>query len=126
MTNKSTRKLFIFLFLLTLTTGSCNVHLFHKNPEKALFGKTVGHKKEARIKEPRSALRAKKKQERNDRKLQKDYEKTVKQSQKRTIDIQTLEVQSRMKQNKKDYKSRDKEKRKKVKSSTRRAGRKYN
>jgi hypothetical protein len=106
--------------------GSCNAQLFHKNPEKALFGKTIGNRKVLRVKEPRSALKAKRKQERNDRKLQKDYEKTIRQSQKRTIDIQTPEVQSRMKQNKKDYISRDKEKKKKVKSSTRRAGRKYN
>ena len=70
-------------------------------------------------------LRAKKKQEVNDRKLKRDYDKSIRRSQKRTIDIQTPEVQKRMKQNKKDYTSRDKEKRKNVKTSTRRAGKKY-
>ncbi len=45
--------------------------------------------------------------------LEKDYEKAMKQSQKRTIDIQSPEVQARMKQNKKDYIMRDKQKRKK-------------
>jgi hypothetical protein len=70
-------------------------------------------------------LRAKKKQEVNDRKLKRDYDKSIRRSQKRTIDIQTPEVQKRMKQNKKDYTSRDKEKRKNVKATTRRAGKKY-
>jgi hypothetical protein len=70
-------------------------------------------------------LRAKKKQEANDRKLKRDYDKSIRRSQKRTIDIQTPEVQKRMKQNKKDFSARDKEKRKNVKAATRRAGKKY-
>jgi hypothetical protein len=49
----------------------------------------------------------------------------VKQSQKRTIDIQTPEVQDRMKQNKKDTAARDKEKKKKVRSGSMKAGKKY-
>jgi hypothetical protein len=126
MAKKYLRKLFLFLFVLSLTIGSCKAQLFHKNPEKALFGKTIRSKKEAKVKEPRTVLRAKRKQERNDRKLQKNYEKSVKRSQKRTIDIQTPEVQARMKQNKKEYTVRDKEKKKKVKSSNKRAGEKYN
>ena len=70
-------------------------------------------------------LRAKKKQEANDRKLKRDYDKSIRRSQKRTIDIQTPEVQKRMKQNKKDFSARDKEKRKNVRAATRRAGKKY-
>ena len=121
MNNISLRKLSLFLFLLFMATGSCSAQIFHKNPEKKLFGKTIGNK----TKEPGSALRAKRKQEANDRKLKKDYEKNVKRSQKRTIDIQTPEVQARMKQNKKDYTERDKKKIKKTEASTRRAGEKY-
>jgi len=49
----------------------------------------------------------------------------VKQSQKRTVAIQTPEVQDRMKQNKKDSAIRDKEKKKKVKAGSKRAGKKY-
>ena len=70
-------------------------------------------------------LRAKKKQEANDRRLKKDYDKSVKQSQKRTIDIQTPEVQARMKQNKKEDVTRYKDKKKKVKEGSKRAGKKY-
>lgn len=119
------RKFVLLIFILILAIGSCNAQIFHKNPEKRLFGKTIGNRKEVKVKEPRAVLRAKRKQEANDRKLKKNYEKTIKRSQKRTIDIQTPEVQSRMKQNKKDYLVRDKEKKKKVKASSKRAGNKY-
>jgi hypothetical protein len=108
-----------------LAIGSCNAQIFHRNPERQLFGKTPGIKKEPKVKESRTVLRAKKKQEANDRKIKRDYDKSIRRSQKRTIDTQTPEVQKRMKQNKKDYTSRDKEKRKNVKATTRRAGKKY-
>jgi hypothetical protein len=126
MNNISVRKLFLFLLLISLAIGSCNGQIFHKNPEKKLFGKTLGSKKEVKVKEPRSVLKAKKKQEANDRRLQKNYEKSVKRSQKRTVDIQTPEVQSRMKQNKKDYTKRDKGKKKKTETENRKAEKKYN
>ena len=119
------RKFFLFLFLLSLATGSCNAQIFHKNPEKVLFGKSHGNRKESKVKEPRTVLKAKKKQEANERKLKRDYEKSVKRSQKRTVDIQTPEVQVRMKQNQKDSAARDKAKKKKVKTSTKKAGKKY-
>jgi hypothetical protein len=125
MNNLSLRKLFPFIFLLLLSAVSCNVHLFHKSPENKLFSRSVGNRKEVKVKEPRSVLRAKRKQEANERKLKKDYAKFVKRSQKRTLDIQTPEVQARMKQNKKDYTLRDKQKKKKVKAKTKRAERKY-
>ena len=125
MNKLSLTKLFLFLFVLSLATGSGNAQIFHKNPEKQLFGKAHRKNKEVKIKEPRSVLKAKKKQEANDRKLKKNYEKSVRRSQKRTVDIQTPEVQARMKHNKKDTLVRDKEKKKKVKASTKRAGKKY-
>jgi hypothetical protein len=71
-------------------------------------------------------MRAKRKQEANDRKLQKAYDKSIKQSQKRTIDIQTPEVQQRMKQNKKDLTLREKQKKKKGSEHTKGANKKYN
>lgn len=118
-------KVLLLLFLLLLPTGFCDAQIFHKNPEKELFGKTLTKKKQAKVKEPRTVLRAKRKQEANDRKLKKQYEKSVRRSQKRTVEIQTPEVQARMKQNKKDTAIREKGKKKKVESSTKRAGRKY-
>jgi len=125
MNNLSVRKSLLFIFLLSLALGSCNARFFHKNPEKGLFGKTHRNTNEVKVKEPRSVLKAKRKQEANDRKLKKNYEKFIKKSQKRTIDIQTPEVQARMKQNRKDSTVRDKEKKKNVKTSSQRAGKKY-
>ena len=87
--------------------------------------KTSGNNKEVIVKQPRAAVRAKKKQEAKDRKIKKDYTKSIKDSQKRTIEIQTPEVQARMMQNQKDSQIRDKMKKKKVKSSTKNAGKKY-
>jgi hypothetical protein len=121
MNNLSIRKLLLVLITLTLAIGSSDGQLFHKNPEKALFGKTLSRKKEAKVKEPRSVHRAKRKQEANDRRLKRNYEKSVKRSQKRTMDIQTPEVKARMKQDKKTYTIRDRKKRKKDEAGKKRA-----
>jgi len=126
MNNLTMRKLILLLFVLSLATGSCTAQIFHKNPEKQLFGKSHINKKGPKVKEPRKVLKAKKKQEANDRKLKKDSEKSVKRSQKRTVDIQTPEVQARMKENKKNIILRDKDNKKKVKDGSKRAGKKYN
>lgn len=123
MNNLYSKKIVLFLFVLFFTIGPANSQLFHKNPEKQLFGKS--HRKEPKVKEPRYVLKAKKKQEANDKRLKKEYDKNVKQSQKRSIDIQTPEVQTRMKQNKKEYTSRDRKHKKKVRASTIGAGKKY-
>jgi hypothetical protein len=129
MNNLSMKKIFLFGFILSLTICSCNAHIFHKNAsrktEKRLFGKSLSNKKEIKVREPRSVLKAKKKQEANKRKLKSDYEKSVKRSKKRTLEIQTLEVQSRMKQNQKNSATRDKAKKKKVKTNSKKAEKKY-
>jgi len=75
--------------------------------------------------EPRAARKARLKQEAKDRQLKKDYEKFVKNNQKRSIEIQSPEVQERMKQNVKDANSKYKAKKKSNKSTTKRAARKY-
>lgn len=125
------KRLFLVIFILSLAFSSSNAQLFHKNAsrkaEKGLFGKTtVGSRKDENIKEPKKVLKAKKRQEANKKKMDKNYHKSIKQSQKRTIEIQTPEVKARMKQNQKDTATRDKIKKKKVRSSTKKAGKKYN
>jgi len=129
MNNLSVKRFFIILFILTVIVSSANSQIFRKNAsrkaEKDLFGTSLSKKKAPKVKEPRSVTRAKKKQEAKKRKLDKDYAKFIKKSQKRTIDIQTPEVQERMKQDKKDTAARDKEKKKKIRSGTRKAGKKY-
>ena len=126
MNNLSLRKFVLLLLALILASGSSNAQIFHKNPEKQLFGRSHINKSGPKVKESRKVLKAKKKQEANDRKLKKDSEKSVKRSQKRTIDIQTPEVQARMKKNKKEVIIRDKDNKKKVKDGSKRAGKKYN
>ena len=126
MNNLHIRKILLFFFVLSLAIGSSNAQIFHKDPEKKLFGKTHINKKEPKVKEPGRVMRAKRKQEANDRKLQKAYDKSIKQSQKRTVEIQTPEVQQRMKQNKKDLALREKQKKKKGREQTKGADKKYN
>ena len=120
MNNLFSRKVFLFGFIFLLTISSCNGQFFKKhgsrNADRGLFGK---------VKEPRTVLKAKKIQEAKDRKLKKDYSRSVKRSQKRTIDIQTPEVQVRMKQNQKNSVIRDNAKKKKVRSNSKKAGKKY-
>jgi hypothetical protein len=124
--NKLTlRRIVVVLFLFAAVLPQVNAQLFHKDPEKKLFGKTQINGKTKKVKEPRRVARAKRQQEANERKLKKDYDAGVKRSQKRTVDIQSPEVQDRMKQNKKDNKARDKMKRKKIRSEARKGHRKY-
>jgi hypothetical protein len=125
MNKLSIKRICIVVFLLAVMLPSGNAQIFHKDPEKKLFGKTHISKKKARVKQPRRVMRAKKKQEANDRRLKKEYEQGVKRSQKRTVDIQSPDVQDRMKKNKKDYTARDKVKRKKARSEARKAHKKY-
>lgn len=126
MNNLILKKVLFAFFILVIISGQGNAQIFHKkNPEKQLFGKTHLKTKEAKVKQPKSVLRAKKKQESNDRRLKKANEKAVKQSQKRSVEIQTPEVQERMKQNKKDLKVRDKGKHRRIKSGTKSARKKY-
>lgn len=123
------RKFLVFIFILGLATGPVNSQVFRKNvlksTEKDLFGKSNGSSKGAKIREPRKVSKSKKQQEAKEKKRKKDYAKSIKKSRKRTIEIQSPDVQTRMKQNQKDLISRDKIKKKKVKSGSRKAGKKY-
>ena len=123
------RSFFLFIFLTILILGTCNAQSSHKsspkNPEKELFGKRRNNTIKVNVKEPRSVHKAKRKQEKNEKRLKKEYAASVERSKKRTYDIQSPEVQARMKQNQKDTALRDKEKKKNVKANTKKAGKKY-
>lgn len=124
------KKILLLIFITSLAVGSVNAQLFHRNAsrsaEKGLFGKSLSKKKQVKVKEPRSVMKAKKKQEANENKIKKDYAAHVKKSQKRTVDIQTPEVQERMKQNQKNLELRDKAKKKKTRTGSKKAAKKYN
>ncbi|MBK7712662.1 MAG: hypothetical protein IPN67_03790 [Bacteroidales bacterium] len=124
------RRVFLFIFLILFILPDGNAQFSKKsnskNPEKGLFGKTSRSSKTVKIKEPGAAHKARKKQEKNEKQLKQDYAKSVERSKKRTYDIQSPEVQARMKQNEKDLALRNKEKKKNLKASSKKAGKKYN
>lgn len=126
MNRLTLKKISAFLFILTIAIGSCNAQLFHRSPEKKLFGRSSGSSKEPKVKEPKKVLKAKKEQEAKKKKQKSDYNKSVKESRKRTYDIQTPDVQERMKNDQKKIEERDKAKKKKTKRVTKSAGKKYN
>jgi hypothetical protein len=91
---------------------------------KGIFGKSR-NKTEANSKIARNPGKAKRMQEAKLRKQKRDYGKFVESSRKRSIEIQTPEVQTRMKQNNKNAEANYKMKKKKTASKSRKAGRKY-
>jgi hypothetical protein len=112
----------IFLILLfSGTVSACRVQRVAGNPEKALFGKSH-HRRQTKIKELPSIRRARKKQEANQKKLDKEYQKYVEENRKHSLEIQTPEVKDRMVQNRKDANKRYKEKKKKREENFRKAG----
>ncbi len=123
------KRFFLIVFILSLAINSGYGQIFHKSSprsiEKGLFSKSHGRRKEIKVREPRTVLKAKKKQEAKERKLKRDYAEAIKRSQKRSFDIQTAEVQARMKQDKKDAVVREKMKKKKMMANTKKAGKKY-
>jgi hypothetical protein len=123
------RRFFLFIFFTFFLLITCNAQFSHKsgskNPEKGLFGKSKGNTGKAKSKEPRSVLKAKREQEKNEKRLKKEYEDAVKRSRKRTYDIQSPDVQARMKQDQKDTALRDKGKKKNIKNNSKKAGKKY-
>lgn len=129
MYNLPVRNFFLIALISLLTIGTCDAQIFRRNlarkAERGLFNKSPAKKKEVKVKEPRTVLKAKKKQEAKERKLKREYARSVKRSQKRSYQIQTPEVKARMKQNKKDIALRERLKKKKVKSASKKAGRKY-
>jgi hypothetical protein len=129
MNNLVMKKILLLIFILSLAAGSADGQILKKHSvrktEKGLSGRSAIKRKEPKVKEPRTVLKAKKKQEANEKKLKSEYNKSIERSQKRTYDIQTPDVQARMKQNQKDAALRDKARKKSISSSTKKAGKKY-
>lgn len=123
------KRVLLLIFILSLAVGSADGQIFKKHSirktEKGLAGRSAIKRKVPKVKEPRAVIKAKKKQEANDKKLKSEYNKSIERSQQRTYDIQTPDVQARMKQNQKDAALRDKARKKNISSSTKKAGRKY-
>jgi len=128
-------KRIIGLIILTMVLSAATGYIAHgqtnnrsvKRVEKSITGKKRKAPKGAKVREPKTVVRAKKEQEKREAEKDKAYEKAVKQNKKRQYEIQTDEVKARMKQNEKDIKLRDREKKKRERQSARESGasRKY-
>jgi hypothetical protein len=113
----------VFIFAVSASSGQENKR-YVRNPEKDLFGKSLNNKK-VKVKESRSIVRAKKKQAKAQKRQAKEYADFVKKNRSRALEIQSPEVRTRMKQNRKDADINYKNKKKKVEKDTRTAARKY-
>ena len=117
----------MLFLLLSMTVSVCEAQRNKRstrNPERILFGKSL-NTKNVKYRESRAVVRAKKKQEANQRRQDKEYDAFVKETRKRAVKIQSPEVQARMLENRKEADLKYKEKNKRVSKSSKKAGRKY-
>lgn len=123
------KTLIVAVIIITAAGMHCNAGIVYdvqlKKYERSLFGKSIGNKREKKIRESRKVVKAKNEQAKNETKLERDYARYIKESRKRSVEIQTPEVQERMKQNNKQTISKNREKRKASDAITKKAGRKY-
>jgi hypothetical protein len=89
------------------------------------FARIFDKKPGSKVSKPKSVSRIKKEQAKKDKKEKGDYAKSVNGNKKRSYQIQTPEVQTRMKQNQKEITEREKTRKKKVSESTKKARKKY-
>jgi len=116
----------VFLSLL-LPVSLCKAQKYKRsirNPEKELFGKSLNNKT-IKYKESPSIVRAKKKQAKMKKNIDKDFAAYVEKERKRALKIQSPEVRDRMVKNRKEADKKSKEKRKKVEKAMRKGGKKY-
>ena len=126
MNRSSSVKSLLFAIIFMMSAGMC--YPIPSEGRSALSGsvpEALPQPKKAKLKRPVSAEKAQKKAEAKDKARRKDSAKYIEENRKRSIEIQTPEVQERMKQNVKDANARYKAKKKTTSSRTRKAGRKY-
>jgi hypothetical protein len=127
MENFPVKKLILLLIILSVTITTSDAQRYKRsvrNPERALFGKSLNTKK-VKYREAPSIVRAKKKQAANKEKIKKEYKAIVKVNRIHSVDIQSPEVKKRMLDNRKEADSKYKEKKKKRGENSKRAGKKY-
>jgi hypothetical protein len=127
MKNLLSKKVIVLLLAFFFVIPVCEAQRYKRsirNPERYQFGKSL-NKKNVKVKESPSVVRAKKKQAANEKKVKKEYDDYVKESRKRAVKIQSPEVQARMLDNRKESDLKYKEKKKKMAENSRKTGRKY-
>jgi len=121
------KKIVIFIFILFCTFSFCEAQRYKRsirNPEREVFKKSLNNKT-VKYRESPSIVRAKKKQAANEKKLDKEYEAYVKESRKRSVEIQSPEVKARMLENRKEADLKYKEKKKNRTERSKKVARKY-
>lgn len=112
-------------FLVLAGTGEAQPNKrYVKNPEKDLFGKSL-NKKNVKVKESRSVVKAKKKQAKAAEKTDRQYASYVKKSRERAVKIQSPEVRERMKKNRKEADDNYATKKKRINHDSKKAAKKY-
>lgn len=106
--------------LITALCG-CNRSVF-RGTERQLAGKS---RSVSRVREPRQVRSAKKQQEKKQAKIKKDYQLFVKNSRKRSYEIQSEDVKARMKKNEANIEARDKSKARRTKSESKNRARQF-
>jgi hypothetical protein len=124
------KKLFLCFLIISVLQGMCNCQDIGKTapsiPHTGIFGILHLNGRKDRLKYTGAARKAQKKQEAKKKKQKKDYEKSILMSQERTYEMQSPEVKTRMKQNKKETAGHYKAKKRHVWQSSRKAGKKFN
>jgi len=127
MKNLSLNKFIVLLLVFFLIIPVCEAQRYKRslrNPERYLFNKSL-NKKNVKVRESPSVMKAKKKQAASEKKADKEYADYVKASRKRAVKIQSPEVHARMLHNRKPSDLNYKEKKKKLAENSRKTGRKY-
>jgi hypothetical protein len=124
-------RLLLMLLLIIVNISVCNgqqgtgISGAAKSPKKGIFGISFGKNRKSNVKAPKSVNQIKKEEAKKKKKADEDYARSVKESQKRTVKIQSPAVQERMKQNQKETELREKAKKKKISSSPTPSAKKY-
>lgn len=127
MKDFSFQKLLYIFLILFCSVSVCEAQRYKKNirnPERELFKKSLNNKT-VKYRESPSIVRAKRKQAANEKKLDKEYDAHVKESRKRSVEIQSPEVKARMLENRKESDLKYKEKKKNRTERSKKTARKY-
>lgn len=129
MSKLSAIRFIVFTIVLSLSVPLCEAQSVKvpqtSKPGSGLPGKSAMKKKATKKQGPVSAKNVKKNADAKEKQKKREYAQYVRENQKRSIKIQTPEVQERMKQNRKDSDSKYKMKKKSNSTRTKKAGRKY-
>jgi len=120
----------ISVMILSFTFSLCDAQSFKRPPAprqgRHALKRPPAKKRQVKIMEPKVVMKAKEKQEADEKKRERDYKQFVKENRQHALDIQTPEVRERMKQNRKEANVNYKNKKKIISSREKKSGKKYN